>query len=99
TVLVAPYKSWEGLPTVLLEAAALGVPVLSTNLGAMADVVVNGETGRLYEIGDIAGMLSTLVEMCSDRERLGRMSARALAEFHTRYSDSASLEQLLTAYA
>ena len=38
----------EGLPIVVMEALALGRPVLATNVAAMADLVRDGETGWLY---------------------------------------------------
>lgn len=41
----------EGLPNVVLEAMAAGVPVVATNTGGTAEVVVDGETGYLTEVG------------------------------------------------
>lgn len=43
---------YDGMPNVLLEAAALGVPFLSSNTGGMRDVLKNGETAVVFETGD-----------------------------------------------
>ncbi len=45
---------YDGLPNVLLEAAALGVPFLAAATGGMADFLVDGEHGFLFRPGDAA---------------------------------------------
>ena len=46
---------YDGLPNVLVEAAALGVPLLASRAGGMADVLEDGRTALLFEPGDEAG--------------------------------------------
>ncbi|WP_209560545.1 glycosyltransferase [Frigoribacterium sp. PvP032] len=48
----------EGLPTVILEAAAAGTPVVVTDFTGAADVVQNGVTGTIVPIGDVAALAS-----------------------------------------
>jgi glycosyltransferase involved in cell wall biosynthesis len=72
----------ETLPVTLIEALASGTPVVSTNVGSVADVVSDGETGRLVPAGDAARFAAALGELLLDRplrERFGR-AARADAE-------------------
>ena len=65
----------EGLPMVLLEAMALGRPVVATDVGGTRDAVVSGATGLLVPSGDVQGLASALVRLAGDaslRESLGR---------------------------
>lgn len=58
-VLVLASK-WEGLPNVILEAQAAGLPVIATDVDGCQEVVEDGKTGRLFPPGDtkvLAGML------------------------------------------
>jgi glycosyltransferase involved in cell wall biosynthesis len=72
----------EGLPMVLLEAAATGLPCVSTTAGGAAEVIVDGLTGLLSPCSDPASLAASMarIEALSLAERLtmGR-AARALA--------------------
>ena len=75
----------ENLPMAVLEAMALGLPVVATRVGGVPEVVLEGETGLLVEPDDATGLaaaLSTLLENRPLCERLGRAGAsRVAAEF------------------
>lgn len=69
----------EGFPTVVLEAASLGVPTVASDIYGVRDAVVDGETGILVpprEIGELRSVISQLLTSASERrEQLGE-SAR-----------------------
>ena len=67
----------EGLPNVLLEAMAMGVPVVSTRLAGTPEVVKHGQTGFLVDPGDPAQLAAAVVRMWSDRETYDRMAGAA----------------------
>lgn len=79
----------EGLPKALLEAAALGRPLIATDVPGCRDVVIDGKTGLLVPVDDaqsLAGAISRLAHDAGLRHRLGR-AAREHVE--TRFSASA----------
>jgi glycosyltransferase involved in cell wall biosynthesis len=58
----------EGLPIALLEAMALGRPSISTNVYAIPEAVIDGETGLLIEPGDAAGLADAIRKLKNDPE-------------------------------
>ena len=81
---VADDGNRDGLPTVLLEASALGTPVVSTPVTGIPEVVRDGETGLLVPERDpsaLADALERLLEDGDERVRLAR-AARSHAEAH-----------------
>jgi glycosyltransferase involved in cell wall biosynthesis len=52
----------EGMPLSALEAMAAGIPVVATSVGGVADVVIDGITGRLVRTGDSGAFASAIVE-------------------------------------
>ena len=80
----------DGLPTVLIEALALGTPVVSTRHAGIPDLVRDGETGLLCEPGDVNGLAAAIERLLADaalRERLAAAGqALVEAEFNTERS-------------
>lgn len=77
-----------------LEALASGVPVIGTNAGGMPEVVRNGETGVLCEVGDVEGMADAASAILGDRDRWKSMSELGAADARARFS----LEEIVTQY-
>ncbi len=56
-------SAWEGLPTVLIEALALGTPIVSTDCrSGPREILQGGEYGRLVPVGDPPGLAEALLE-------------------------------------
>ena len=75
----------EGVPQSLMQAAACGLPAVSTPIGAIAEAVVDGVTGLLVPPRDVPALARALQRLMADadlRERMGRAAlAHAQASF------------------
>jgi glycosyltransferase involved in cell wall biosynthesis len=58
----------EGLPRVIIEAMALGKPVLASNVGGIPELVRKGETGFLFNARDVDDLLRKMKNILQDRE-------------------------------
>lgn len=72
----------DGIPNVILEAMAVGLPVVSTRVSAIPEVVIDGTTGLLVAPGDPEGLANALSDLLAD-DRRGRLlgeGGRSLVE-------------------
>ncbi|RMH80156.1 MAG: glycosyltransferase family 1 protein [Actinomyces sp.] len=78
----------EGYPRAAMEASALARPVVATDIRGCRQVVVDGETGRLVPVGDVAALTAAVADLVDDprrRQEWGRAARRrAEAEFDER---------------
>ncbi|MBC7965175.1 MAG: glycosyltransferase [Fuerstia sp.] len=92
TVLVLASK-WEGLPNVILESQAAGLPVVATAVDGCLEVIDDGQTGRLFPPGDTQRLAHILHELLGSRNgsvdaprvTRARLASNALA-FAARFS-------------
>ena len=75
----------EGFPRSAMEAAAMGLPLVATDIRGCREVVTDGVNGRLTALGDVAALADAIAELASDadlRRTMGETSRKkALAEF------------------
>jgi N-acetyl-alpha-D-glucosaminyl L-malate synthase BshA len=69
----------ESFGLAALEAMACGVPVVASNAGGIPEVVVDGETGFLAPVGDVATMTNRALEVLRDPTRLETLRRAAVA--------------------
>lgn len=69
-------SAWEGLPRSVIEAMAVGLPVVGTDVGGINELVVDGETGWLVPLGDTEALAEALASLLLDRDARLRMGSR-----------------------
>ncbi|MCK4547513.1 MAG: glycosyltransferase [Candidatus Eisenbacteria sp.] len=77
---------WEAAPISALEAMACGIPTVSTRVGAMPEMVVDGETGFLVDVGDgteLAQAIARLMGNPALRKKTGEASRRRAEETYS----------------
>ncbi len=88
----------EGVPKVLLEAAAMGLPIVTTDMPGCRDVVIDGESGLLVPPRDESALTQALERLIADApfRANAASAARALAE--NRFSESDFVAKSLEIY-
>lgn len=97
-ILIFPSKWYETFGRVALEAFAKGTPVIAANIGAIAELVEHGRTGRHFIPGD-AEDLATQVEFAlAHPQELQQMRQEVRREFESKYTAKQNYHQLMKIY-
>jgi colanic acid/amylovoran biosynthesis glycosyltransferase len=70
---IDPDGGMDNLPTVIMEAMATALPVVSTNIAGIPEMVIENETGFLVQSGDAAGMANAIETVINDRSSAARL--------------------------
>ena len=92
----------EGVPVVLMEAMAAGLPVITSRIAGIPELVKHGESGLLTAPGNLAQLTTALREILTEpetRQKMGQLGrARVLADFNSK-EEAARLSSLIQTYA
>jgi colanic acid/amylovoran biosynthesis glycosyltransferase len=75
----------EGLPTVILEAQAMGVPVVATEHAGAVEAIVHEETGMLGAERDVCKLTENITRVCSDDRLWSTLSGNARRQVETSF--------------
>lgn len=93
-VFVLPSYANEGVPQAIMQAMATGLPVVSTPVGSIPEVVGDGRTGLLVAPRDVAALHAALQRLAGDAELRARLGAAALAQARERFADGRMLDAM-----
>lgn len=95
---VVPSLWYEMCPLVILEAMALGLPVIAADVGGLSELVVDGETGLLFGAGDAGELAHQMQRLWADRGLRARLGAAARRRARVVYSADAHFAALSRLY-
>jgi glycosyltransferase involved in cell wall biosynthesis len=97
-MLVFPSRWYEGFPRVIVEAYAVGLPVVASNLGSMSDLIVHGQTGLHARPGDPADLAAQVIRIATNAQERDAMRQGARAAFESAYTAERNYAQLMAIY-
>mgnify|MGYP000877987229 CR=1 FL=1 len=97
---VLPSQWYENAPMSVLEAGALGKPVIGANIGGIPELLVEGETGFVFEAGNVQALTQVLSEVRAlPRSRLRDMGMAARRHIETTFTRERYRDAMLSLYA
>ncbi|HKK21280.1 MAG TPA: glycosyltransferase family 4 protein [candidate division Zixibacteria bacterium] len=96
-ILVNPSLS-EGLPNIVLEAMAVGVPVIATNVGGLPEIIENEVNGFLVPARDINSLTECIVRLAIDMDERKKIADKAARTVSEKFSFSGQNERLTELY-
>jgi glycosyltransferase involved in cell wall biosynthesis len=97
--LVMPSEWYEGFPMVLAEAFACALPVLTSKIGSLAEIVEDGLTGLHFEPGNAGDLSEKAHWMAQHPDECARMGRTARETFMARYTPERNYDLLLEVYS
>jgi glycosyltransferase involved in cell wall biosynthesis len=96
--LVFPSELYETFGMTIVEAFACGLPVLASRLGAMAELVEDGQIGLLFEPGNPEDLAARVAWAWTHPEEMRRMGKAARQEFEEKYTAEKNYQMLMQIY-
>nr|WP_297861133.1 glycosyltransferase [Meiothermus sp.] len=91
-------SNYEGFPLSILEAMRAGLPVVASNVGGVAEAVIDGETGFLVPRGDVHALRSRLAQLIENPQLRTQMGMAGRARYKAHFTLEQMLEKTLAVY-
>ncbi len=95
---VVPSLWYENCPIVILEAMAMGRPVIGSDLGGIPELIVHGKDGFLVKPGDVGELASALSKICATPETAITMGKAGREKVEEKYSEVTFYTRLINIY-
>lgn len=90
---------YEGISVALLEAMRAGLPIIATAVGGIPETVLNGETGLLVELDDVAELARAMLTLADSKIQREQMGNQSYAYFTKEFSLATLLSRYQELYA
>lgn len=94
-----PSTAFDAFPTVLIESARAGVPVVASRIGGVEEIVVDDRTGLIYEPADEKAAVEQLSELVRNREKRESLGREARRHFESKFRVDTMLNQYLSLWS
>jgi len=84
----------DNLPTVIMEAMATGLPVVSTNIGGIPEMVIENETGFLVQSRDVVAMADAIETVINDSSLAARLGQSGYERARVLFSIEKNVREL-----
>lgn len=91
-------ECYENFPVAIIEAFASATPVIASRRGAMAELVIEGVTGLLFDPGDTDDLAQKIRWSASHPEEMRGMGRNARREYESRYTPDRNYQMLMDIY-
>lgn len=88
-----PTHHHEGISMAILEAQAMGIPVLTTDIGGNREIIADGYNGYLYTLGDIVAMVKGVQSLIKNKKLLESMRSHAKQRVRERFKLSMQVKK------
>lgn len=96
--LLFPSVWYENFPMTIVESFACGTPVIASRLGAMEEIVREGQVGWNFAVGDPDDLAEKVEQVWNNSEQARCMSRQARQEYETRYTAEKNYSLLMEIY-
>lgn len=98
SALVLPSIWYENFPRTIVEAFACGLPVIASRIGALADIVREGEDGLLFAPGDADDLAGKMAWALAHPDEMAAMGLRARKRYEAEFSAETNYRRLIEIY-
>jgi len=93
-----PGQAPDGIPNVIAEAMALRIPVVTTRVSAIPELVTDQVTGRLVDVDDVAGFTQAIEHLASHPDEARRLSDAAALRVADLFNQDKNIDDLLSLF-
>jgi len=88
----------DGIPNVLLEAMAVGLPVITTAVSGIPELVKNNQNGLLYQSHDVDGISSGIIELLGNADKRRQLGSAGSKKVREQFDIAEAAKQLKTLF-